>query len=101
MNGEKINTDAVLAVAEKIQCCNNALKDGLTELHKTVSRLESSWEGEAASGALSKFHALENELCPARYTALNNYKCFLMQLVVPGYIDTEDDNTTLGETIKQ
>ena len=95
MNGEKIKTDAVLAVADKIKRCNNEMKDGLT-----VSSLGSSWEGEAASGALSKFRALENELCPARYTALNNYKCFLMQLVVPGYIDTEDSNTALGETIK-
>lgn len=100
MNGEKIKTDAVLAVADKIKRCNNEMKEGLTELHKTVSSLGSSWEGEAASGALSKFRALENELCPARYTALNNYKCFLMQLVVPGYIDTEDSNTALGETIK-
>lgn len=70
MNGEKIKTDAVVAVADKIKCCNNEMKDGLTELHKTISSLGSSWEGEAASGALSKLPVrLENELCPARYTA--------------------------------
>lgn len=96
----KINTEAVVTAAEHIRNINNQIRDGFSSVQEAVSRLDSSWDGSAATGAINKFNEIKMKLPDVRYNVMNNYATFLLQQVGEGYTQTETANTSLADAFK-
>lgn len=64
MNGEKIKTDAVVAVADKIKCCNNEMKDGLTELHQNHKQLGKQLGGRSGKRCVKQIPCVGKRALP-------------------------------------
>ena len=74
--------------------CKEQDEQGLKEL------INNSWDGEAATAAISKFNEIRSNYSEARYNVLDNYVNFLIQLVGDGYTQTEVVNTSLADQFK-
>lgn len=100
MGNLKINTDAVVASANNIKNCNNQIRDGVSTLQAAITRLDASWDGSAATTAISKFNEIKSKFFDTRYATLDNYVNFLLQQVGEGYTQTEDANVSLADQFK-
>lgn len=96
----KVNTDAVLGSAERIKNYNNQMRDGFPNVQTAITQLDNSWDGPAATVAISKFNEVKNNFCDARYSVLNNFVNFLMMQVDEGYVQTEETNISLASQFK-
>ena len=96
----KVNTDAVVATAGKIQACNNQMRDGFETVKSAISKLDNSWDGSASVKAISKFNHIGSSFCDSRYKVLDNYVNFLLQQVGQGYEQTETTNKSLADQFK-
>ena len=47
------------------------MRDGFSSVQDAITRLDGTWDGSAATNAISKFNAIKNAYCDARY---NVYK---------------------------
>ena len=97
MAGVKINTDLVSATATKISGLNNEMRAGFNDVQNAIKKLDSAWDGAAATSAMNKFNAIKNAYCDARYNVVNNYVTFLRQQIDAGYVQTEQVNTSLAD----
>ena len=96
----KMNTDGVVASANNIKNLNNQMRSNFNNVQKAISKLDASWDGSAASSAMSKFNSIKSKYCSARYNVLDNYVKFLYQQVGEGYTQTEDVNKSLADQFK-
>ena len=100
MSSIKINTDLVIDCADKLKSYNRANRDRFDDVQSKVNTLDKNWDGAAATGAMQKFNAIRSSFCEARYDIVDDYACFLIQLVAGGYHEVETANTTLADQFK-
>lgn len=100
MSDLKINTDAVVAAANNIKNCNNQIRENFSSVQTALSCLDKCWEGSAASYAIGKFNEMKSKFPDARYSVLDNYVKYLLQLVGEGYIQSEEANISLADQFK-
>ena len=96
----KVNSQQVIGVANKIKGINGQIKDEFRSAQNAVTRLDNVWDGAAASNAISKFNAIRNAYCDARYNVVDNFVAFLYEQVGEGYAQTEAANTSLADAFK-
>lgn len=96
----KVNTDAAVAAAEHIKQYNEQMRDHFDTVLRAIQKLDNSWDGAAASAAMSKFNELKSQFPEARYNVLDNYVNFLLQQVGEGYVQTENANISLADQFK-
>lgn len=96
----KINTDAVVTAAGNIKLYNTQIRDGFPNIQTAITQLDNSWDGSAATSAISKFNEIKSKFFDARYNVLDNYVNFLLQQVGEGYTQTEDTNVSLANQFK-
>ena len=100
MENLKINTDAVVTAAGNIKLFNTQMREGFANVQTAITKLDQSWDGSAATTAISKFNEIKSQFLDARYNVLNNYVNFLLQQVDEGYTQTEDANVSLADQFK-
>ena len=96
----KVNAEQVIATADRIKNLNMQMRDAFPDVENAMNKLDVTWDSAAATSAFSKFNAIKNAYCDARYSVVDNYVAFLYQQVGEGYIQTEDVNKTLAEQFK-
>lgn len=96
----KVDTGAVVTAAGNIKQCNVDMRDQFTQVQSAINQLNNSWEGSAATAAISKFHEIKSKFYEARYQTLDNYVNFLLQQVGEGYNKTEQTNKSLADAFK-
>ena len=99
MTEQAINTVNVAAAAERLSARNDNINDKFEILQKAAKRLESDWEGAAASAAHTTIYELfaNNEL---RSNVIENYVITLTKLVNPNYEYAEEENIKLADYFK-
>ena len=96
----KINTVAAVTAANNIKLYNTQIRDNFSNVQAAMTRLDNSWEGSAATAAISKFNEIKSKYPTARYKVLDNYVNFLLQQVGEGYTQTENVNVSLADQFK-
>ena len=96
----KVDAEQVIATAKRIKNYNNQMRDSFSNVHNAIDKLNNSWDGSAASSAISKFNAIKNSYCEARYNVVDNFVAFLHQQVGEGYTQTESANKSLADQFK-
>lgn len=96
----KVNAEQVIATADRIKDLNIQMRDRFTDVQTSMTRLDSTWEGAAATNAISKFNALKDSYCEARYNVVDNFVAFLHRQVGEGYTQTEEVNISLADQFK-
>ena len=96
----KVDAEQVIATAKRIKNYNNQMRDGFSNVQNAIDKLNNSWDGSAASSAISKFNAIKNSYCEARYNVVDNFVAFLHQQVGEGYTQTESANKSLADQFK-
>lgn len=96
----RINTEAVVSVANNVKLYNTQMKDGASSVESAIKKLDKSWEGVAATEAISKFNEIQSKFSDSRYSVLNNFVNYLMQQIGEGYSQTEDANKSLAAQFK-
>lgn len=96
----KINTDLAVNAANNIKSYNGQMRDGITSVQTAINRLDSSWDGSAATAAIRKFGEIKSKFSDNRYNVLDNYVNFLLQQVGEGYTQTEKTNVSLADQFK-
>lgn len=100
MGNLKVNTDLVVGSAEKINTLNSQMRDEFASVDNAITQLDNSWDGAAATKAMSKFKEIKSGYFNARYNVLNNYVRFLLDQVGEGYTQTENVNISLADKFK-
>ena len=96
----KVDAEQVIATAKRIKNYNNQMRDSFSNVQNAIDKLNNSWDGSAASSAISKFNAIKNSYCEARYNVVDNFVAFLHQQVGEGYTQTESANKSLADQFK-
>lgn len=96
----RINTEAVVSVANNLKMYNTQMKDALPRVESAMNNLNKSWDGEASNAAIAKFNEIKSKFADTRYDVLENYVKFLLQQVGEGYTQTEDVNKSLAAQFK-
>lgn len=96
----KVNTNNVVIAAANIKTINDQIRDGFSDVRKSISRLDSTWDGVVATNTISKFNEIASEFTDARYNVVDNYVSFLLQQVDEGYAQTEEVNKSLADAFK-
>lgn len=96
----KISTDAAVVAANNIKSCNTQMRDKFSTMQNAITKLDSSWDGSAATATISKFNEIKANYHEARYNVLDNYVNFLLSQVDEGYTQTENANISLAERFK-
>lgn len=96
----KVNTDLIVTSAGNIKSQNEYMRDEFQTVQEKMNQLDNSWDGEAATAAISKFNEIKSNYSEARYNVLDNYVNFLVYLVGDGYTQTETLNTSLADQFK-
>lgn len=96
----KVDAEQVVATANRIKNLNNQMRDGFSSVQDAITRLDGTWDGSAATNAISKFNAIKNAYCDARYNVVDSFVAFLHQQVGEGYTQTEAANKSLADQFK-
>lgn len=96
----KVNTDAVVATAEKLKVYNTRMRNDFPSVQNAMNQLHNEWDGAASNAAISKFNEMKSKFCDARYNVMDNYIRFLLQQVGEGYVQTEEVNVSLADQFK-
>jgi len=100
MGKVKVNTDSAVTAANKIKGYNNQIRNGFSSVQSAISSLDASWDGSAATTAISKFNEIKSKYPDSRYNVVDNFVNFLLQQVGEGYTQTENANTSLADAFK-
>ena len=100
MSDLRVNTDAVLAMATKINNTNIKLRDSFDNVRNAISTMNGKWDGQASEVAINKFNQIQNIFPEARYKELNNFVQIMMVAVGQGYEQVETANTSLADLFK-
>ena len=93
---QKVNTEAIAAMAQAIATANDSINSSFETLRNQGGEMESSWKSKAGSLAVTMMHELFNGN-EARSVVLENYVNYLNKMVNPGYIASEEQNTSLAD----
>lgn len=96
----KVDAEQVIASANRIKNLNDQMRDGFSSVQDAITRLDGTWDGSAATNTISKFNAIKNSYCDARYNVVDNFVAFLYQQVGEGYTQTEAANKSLADQFK-
>lgn len=96
----KIDTDAVVTTADKIKLLNTQMRDEFESVRTAITKLDRTWDGAAATVAISKFNEIQSTMGDARYDVMDQYVNFLLQQVGEGYVQTETTNISLADQFK-
>lgn len=96
----RINTEAVITVANNLKMYNAQMKDEIHNAVTAINKLDKSWDGEAASAAINKFNEIKSKYSETRYDVLDNFVRFLLQEIGEGYTQTEEANKSLASQFK-
>lgn len=100
MSRLKVNAEQVIASANRIKNLNDQMRDDFSNVQDAIKKLDGTWDGSAANNAISKFNAIKNSYCDARYNVVDNFVAFLHQQVGEGYTQTEAANKSLADQFK-
>ncbi len=95
-----MNTEAVVTAAGNLKSLNNQIRNDFPGLQTAITQLDSTWDGSAATTAISKFNEIKSKFLDARYNVIDNYVNFLLQQVGEGYTQTEETNKSLADQFK-
>ncbi len=96
----KVDAEQVVATANRIKNLNDQMRDRFSSVQDAITRLDGTWDGSAATNAISKFNDIKNSYCDARYNVVDNFVAFLHQQVGEGYTQTEAVNKSLADRFK-
>ena len=96
----KVDTGVVITTVTNIRILNTEMRDAFESVQSAISRLDSSWDGSAATAAVSKFNEVKAAYVESRYNVVENFAKFLLQQVGEGYEQTEDANKSLADAFK-
>lgn len=100
-NGTKqvVNTDGISFALTKLRTVNNNINNSFHSMERKSKRLECNWNSAAGSRACTMMYQLfgGNE---TRSSVIQNYVNMLEQQVTPGYVSTEDTNTSIADMFK-
>ena len=96
----KIDTAQVLEIANNLSNLNDELQTNLQEAQKAITKLESVWQGEAATATIEAINSFASDYFQNYYDVINQYVEFLKKNVAEGYENTETANTTLADSFK-
>lgn len=96
----KIKASAVSIAASYVDDLNKSIHKDLPSLERSISRLDSSWDGSAADAAMDKFRNIINTFSGPRFESLNNFVLYLKAPVAEGYTEVEEHNTSLADAFK-
>ena len=97
---ERISTDEVLGVADRISKLNIRLGEEVSVCQELINQLRNGWTGEAAEATVSIFSAFAKSYVENDHQLIESYAQFLKQAVAPNWESTESANTELGESFK-
>ena len=96
----KVDVEQVIGTANRIKNLNNQMRDGFSSVQDAITRLDGTWDGSAATNAISKFNTIKNSYCDARYKVIDNFVAFLHQQVGEAYGCVESVNKSLADQFK-
>lgn len=96
----KVNAEAVISAATSIKTLNDQINGLLPELQNAISKLDSSWDGEASIAGIGRFNEIKSVYPESRYKVVENYVNFLLQQIGEGYNQTEEANKSLAAAFK-
>lgn len=96
----KIITDLIISTAEEIAVINKSIKEDFEDVKRAMGKLDSSWDGKAATEAMQCFNSINAQFGETRYNIMDNYVNFLRQYVAPSYENAENVNVKLAEAFK-
>lgn len=94
-----VNTDGITDAATKLRTVNNNINAGFNSVMKAGQRLESNWNSAAGSEASTRMYLLFKG-SETRSAVIQNYINMLEQQIAPGYINTEETNTSISDMFK-
>jgi uncharacterized protein YukE len=99
MAKQGVNTECVATAANKLRSVNNTINTQFNSLQSKAKKLDSNWNSKAGDNARTTMHEIFKNNEP-RGIVLQNYINFLEQQINPGYVDTENTNTSLAGKFK-
>ena len=96
----RIDTDAAVAAAGRIEKINDEINNEFESVLKAIQNLDASWDGNASNNAIKRFSAIRKQCCESRYRVLKNYSTLLLNAVGQGYESTETSNISLANQFK-
>ena len=93
----RIDTDQIGATAQEIKTLNEDIKTLLEKTKTTVSSLENSWKGEAATSSIEAYRTFSEKYFQSYYDVINQYVVFLDKNVKEGYQETERANINISK----
>lgn len=96
----QVDMDRVKAAATNIAKYNNIIRDDISSVEAAMNALNNSWDGQASTVVINKFHEIKNAYSEPRYNVVNNYVIFLNQLVDPAYTQAETTLKKLADYFK-
>ena len=96
----RINTDAAVTAAGRIEQINKDINTEFESVSKAIKSLDASWDGTAATKTIDRFGSIKKQCCDSRFKVLKNYSTFLLNAVGQGYEETETSNISLADQFK-
>lgn len=100
MSKMQVNTEAVVTAAWNLKGLNNQIRNDFSAMQSAISQLDGSWDGSAATSAISKFNEIKSKFYDARYKVVDNYANFLLRQVGEAYTQTEKAHKSLADAFK-
>ena len=92
--------DTVRDVANNVKRINDELKSSFSNVTDAINALDRSWDGEAASNAITKFNTIKSNFVENRPAQVDVFVSFLLRQVGDGYVSTEEVNKQLADQFK-
>lgn len=93
----RIDTDQIGATAQEIKRLNEEIKTLLEKSKSSVTSLESTWRGEAATASIESYRTFSEKYFQSYYDVINQYVVFLEKNVKEGYQETERININISK----
>lgn len=100
MSDLKIDVKAVALKAEKLRNINENINVLYEDVNKAVKGMNNYWKGSVASNAQEKYNSIKNNYYEGRYSVMDNYANFLLQIISEGYSQVEESNKSLADQFK-
>ena len=94
-----INTQEVLNIADKLYSINKNIVDSFGNLDREMKSLENCWTSVGYQRTIAAFSIIKDHL-NTRNTQMNSYIDFIKKVVVTGYEESENTNTSLADAFK-
>lgn len=95
----KADTDAILAVAQKITKENAQMQDEFNKLKNRISKLHTSWNSPASDKVKAQFDKISKNSKNVSHV-FENYSNLLTKTISEGFVDVEVGNTSLADAFK-